>query len=700
MPTPKKLSFVFLLFLLTVFSARPFNSQTPKPKPERAPANPVSPAPPQENFGVLPPPVDLSHLRPGRVALAGALPASWDWRLYNGLTPVKNQGACGSCWAFASTGALEAAVRIQSGKTFDLSEENLKECNYWGHKCGGGNAWSATSYFTTSGSVLESCDPYHAYNTGVCNTTCAKIKQVTGWRLLPNDITTIKAAVYEHGPCYTTMYASFPGFSTYDGSYCLYYPGTEQINHAVMIVGWDDNMVHAGGTGAWICKNSWGAAWGDAGYFYLAYGSARIGQDSCYYISYKQYDYLEMMGTLYHYDEAGWHTSFGYGEDIAWGLVKFVPAKDDCIKAVDFWAVDDNMTYEIYIYDNFDGVGLSGLLHSQSGSTLEAGYYSVELTSPVWVKKENDFLVAIKFTASGYSWPVPCDDFAPIESGKCFLSDSGASGTWTDMSTYGVDISIRARGKNHQYVFDGNDFDGNATSDISIWRPSSGKWYFYNGGSQSWGDEGDLPVSGDYNSDLKTEIAVWRPSNGVWYVRGGATTQWGTIGDIPVPKDYDGNHSTDLAVWRPSNGYWYIKGVRSYQWGQAGDIPVPGDYNGDMTADIAVWRPSNGVWYVRGGATTQWGTIGDIPVPANYDDDGITDLAVFRPATGRWYILYSKGGAMSFQWGAPGDIPTPGDFNGDLIDEIAVWRPSKGTWYIAGGSTYKWGTAGDIPLVR
>ncbi len=247
-------------------------------------------------------------------------------------------------------------------------------------------------------------------------------------------------------------------------------------------------------------------------------------------------------------------------------------------------------------------------------------------------------------------------------------------------------------------IFDGHDFDANGTSDISVWRPLTGRWYIKNGGSYAWGISSDIPVNGDYDGDGKTDIAVWRPSNGKWYPKGMGSTSWGISGDIPVPGNYNGdpNGTTDIAVWRPSNGKWYINSIGSYTWGILGDIPVPGDYNGDGITDIAVWRPSNGRWYIRGIGVYVWGVVGDIPVPADYNGDSITDLAVWRPSKGRWYIL---GMAGSF-WGTAGDIPAPGDYNGDGITDIAVWRPSNGCWYIKGIGNYLWGMLGDTPLVR
>ncbi|MCA1683998.1 MAG: hypothetical protein LC708_02575, partial [Actinobacteria bacterium] len=154
----------------------------------------------------------------------------------------------------------------------------------------------------------------------------------------------------------------------------------------------------------------------------------------------------------------------------------------------------------------------------------------------------------------------------------------------------------------------------------------------------TWGTTNDKAVPGDYNGDAKTDIAVFRPSNGGWYIQGQGGFAFGTNGDVPVPGDYNGDAKTDIAVFRPSNGGWYIQGQAGAVFGTNGDIPVPGDYNGDGKTDIAVFRPSNGGWYIQGQAGAVFGTNGDIPVPGDYNGDGKTDLAVFRPSNGGWYI--------------------------------------------------------------
>jgi hypothetical protein len=250
------------------------------------------------------------------------------------------------------------------------------------------------------------------------------------------------------------------------------------------------------------------------------------------------------------------------------------------------------------------------------------------------------------------------------------------------------------------YIFDGQDFDGDSTSDLSVFRPSSGLWFIRGSEGGKWGEGNDIPVPGDYNGDGKTDIAVWRPSEGIWYLQGIRNDKWGQLADVPVPADYDGDQTTDMVVWRPSNGVWYISGIGNVQWGQQGDYPVPADYDGDGIDEVAVWRPADGGWFIFGGGYRQWGTQGDIPVPADYNGDGITDIAVYRPSNGTWHILYSGDGTAAVPWGTEADTPVPGDYDGDGTTEIAVWRPLNGLWYILGGTTIQHGQIGDIPLTR
>jgi hypothetical protein len=240
------------------------------------------------------------------------------------------------------------------------------------------------------------------------------------------------------------------------------------------------------------------------------------------------------------------------------------------------------------------------------------------------------------------------------------------------------------------------DFDGNGSTDIAVYRRSTGEWFGTGHATVQWGGLGDIPVPGDYNGDGTSERAVYRPSTGEWFVNGHATVQWGGLGDIPVPGDYNGDGTTERAVYRPSTGQWFVQGQVPVHWGGLGDVPVPGKYDGNATTDIAVYRSSTGQWFVRNQSTFAWGAPGDIPAPGDYNGDGVTDISVYRPSTCQWFMV----GLAPVQWGGPGDLPVPGDFNGDNVTDIAVFRPSNGFWFVRGLFTVQWGGPGDIPASR
>jgi hypothetical protein len=182
------------------------------------------------------------------------------------------------------------------------------------------------------------------------------------------------------------------------------------------------------------------------------------------------------------------------------------------------------------------------------------------------------------------------------------------------------------------------DFNGDGTTDVSIFRPSTGRWFIRNQYETSYGSSSDIPVPGDYNGDGTTDIAIFRPSTGRWFIRNQYEATYGSSSEIPVPGDYNGDGSTDIAIFRPSTGRWFIRNQYEATYGSSTDIPVPGDYNGDGTTDIAIFRPSTGRWFIRNQYETGYGSSTDTPVPGDYNGDGTIDIAIFRPSTGRWYI--------------------------------------------------------------
>ncbi len=412
-----------------------------------------------EEFATLlryvPPSRDVSHLSvspadPDSPVPDGlGQPPAYDYRALGMVTPPKNQGSCGSCWSFAGIGMMESRVLVEGGPFYDLSEENVLSCNFLNAGCTGGNDDIVVNYLTKYGGSLDWCQPYDATDGTPC-ADCDIVRKLCGWKIIgynfdsenPTQIDVVKQALLDYGPLFVSINAAAPGFSTYTGGVFEYWVNAT-VNHAVLIVGWDDSLVHSHGSGAWIVKNSWGTGWGESGYFKIAYGSANI----CEYVSAfdctRGFDYRE---TLYYYDDAGWQNQFCSTPYDTWGAVRFVPTTDGVLERVEFWAVDDVLNYEIDVYDTRSATNpytFSGLLSSQSGSVTKAGYYSVELITKPLITSGNDFYVAVRFNTPGYQWPVPYDFRTPI-SGQSYVSSDGS--TWFNLQQEGYpwDVGIRA----------------------------------------------------------------------------------------------------------------------------------------------------------------------------------------------------------------------------------------------------------------
>ena len=264
------------------------------------------------------------------------------------------------------------------------------------------------------------------------------------------------------------------------------------------------------------------------------------------------------------------------------------------------------------------------------------------------------------------------------------------------------------------------DFDGDLKTDISIFRPNLGQWWYLksSGGNVNlqFGAGTDIIAPGDQTGDGRTDITFFRPSTGQWFVLRSEdfayyAFNFGLSGDVPVPADYDGDGTTDAAVFRPSTNVWYINGsmgsVTIKAWGTSGDVPVTADYDGDQKADIAIFRPSTGQWWVdrtsAGPLVVTFGTATDRTVPGDFTGDGKADVAFWRPSTGQWFVLRSEDHAYyAFTFGSSGDIPAPGDYDGDGRYDAAVFRPSNSIWFVnrttAGVLIQQFGLSSDTPV--
>lgn len=197
-------------------------------------------------------------------------------------TPVKDQSDCGACWAFVAAACYESSYYMRNNEVIDVSEQDILNCSIAGDCVNGGHYWMVFYEMLENNRYLidELTLPYYGYKDD-CNPCEGKYGAVNFGLLdnrlidpingLPPSVDEIKYAIYNHGAVATSIAATIR-FVTYTGGVFQEY-GTrnDQLNHAVVIIGWDDDK------GAWLIKNSWGSQWGEDGYMWIKYGSNGVG---------------------------------------------------------------------------------------------------------------------------------------------------------------------------------------------------------------------------------------------------------------------------------------------------------------------------------------------------------------------------------------------------------------------------------------
>lgn len=407
-------------------------------------------------LGLIPGPRDLSYLRTGsipRAKVVGTYPASYDLRTLNKVTPVRNQGSCGSCWAFATYGSLESFLMPAEPRNF--SEEHLINNHGFDYgPCYGGTLDMATAYLARwGGPVNETDDPY------VSGNGFSAVKHVQEVMMMPPrsgylDNDSIKEAVMNSGALYTDMLWDDGNYNSINKAF--YNPGNTGGGHAVAIVGWDDNFDAAKfntappGNGAFIVKNSWGSSWGDHGYFYVSYYDAYFGRQGV--IGVVKADNPGKYVVIYQYDPLGWISNLGYGEDTAWMANVFQAQSSLPVEAVGFYTSSTDNYYEVNIYvDVAPGQPRSGQLKStKSGFINSLGYFTVELDNPVALTTGQYFSVVLNLRTVGYNYPIPIEgriegytSAAVSNPGMGLISEDGVN--WEALTEYfDYDICLKA----------------------------------------------------------------------------------------------------------------------------------------------------------------------------------------------------------------------------------------------------------------
>ncbi len=428
------------------------------------------------------------------------LPSSYDSRTYGYITPVKNQNPYGTCWTFGTMAAIEAYM-IKHGiinkdtgaaatTSMDLSELHLAWFTYsaaydkLGMLSGDSSAATYSNYLNNGGTgslatyTVMRWEGPATENTSALKYSNASTSGVNSqyayaydnahvtdaiWIPVANR-DAVKRAIMEYGAATISYYHSDSYFNSSTGGYCYKTNSTVYANHAVTVVGWDDNYSRSNfyssygpsGNGAWIIKNSWGTSWGRSGYFYLSYEETASNDEYCYFYKVAPVDNYT---NCYQYDGTSNISNYLAMSNNCQVANVFVAQSSEQLTAVALATWDEATSYTLQIYKNPTSSTnpTSGtLMTSQTGYIDYAGYYTIPLNNAVSLSSGDKFAVVFTLSTPHYDSSdgkyvhIPYDASASISWAKWVHTNHGSTsfyklsnGSWTDVPNNG-DIRIKA----------------------------------------------------------------------------------------------------------------------------------------------------------------------------------------------------------------------------------------------------------------
>jgi len=215
-----------------------------------------------------------------------AVPPSFDWREKGAVTPVKNQGQCGSCWSFSTTGNVEGQRFLAGNSLTSLSEQNLVDCDHECMEyenqqacdagCDGGLQPNAYSYIIKTGGIDTEASYAYTAADGSCSFSKDNIgAKISNWTMVSTDETQMAAYLVQHGPL--AIAADAAEWQFYFGG-VFDIPCGDTLDHGILIVGYgNETTIFGHHVDYWIVKNSWGATWGEQGYLKIQRGVGKCG---------------------------------------------------------------------------------------------------------------------------------------------------------------------------------------------------------------------------------------------------------------------------------------------------------------------------------------------------------------------------------------------------------------------------------------
>ena len=348
-----------------------------------------------------------------RIEEENALPAAYDMRDYDKVSEVRDQGRYGTCWAFASLGALETTLLPWDDMVF--STDHMSICNSYNLDVnkGGEHTMSIAYLAAWQGPVYEKDDPY---GDGVSDPELEAVVHLEEALVINDkDYDVVKSAIFRYGAIETSIYSQMEYvdsvskyYSADNSSY--YYNGEESPNHDIVIVGWDDNYPKENfthqpeGDGAFICKNSWGEEFGEDGYFYVSYYDTNICNKAVVYTRVGDADNYDK---IYQSDLLGWIGHLGFGKEEAYFANVYTAGKNEELAAVSFYATDKDTEFEVYVVKNFEGTdSFKEKEFVVAGNTKYAGYYTVAFPEAIRLDDNAKYAVVVKIKTPGAVHPI------------------------------------------------------------------------------------------------------------------------------------------------------------------------------------------------------------------------------------------------------------------------------------------------------
>ncbi len=378
----------------------------------------------------------------------GDLPQSFDLRDYDRAAEVRDQGSDSTCWAQASIAALESSLLPFQRYSFSVS--HMVSDNAFGVDSAlGGDFTMAVAYLLSwEGPIKNSAVAKH-------------VQEVLFFD--QDDVLKIKWAVYQNGGVSTSIYTNVSNlgntksayYNSSTNSYC--YTGSEEPNHDVVIIGWDDGYSasnfsqEVAGDGAFICQNSWGEDFGENGVFYVSYYDTNICTQA---VAYTLVEDTTNYDTIYQSDLCGWVGQIGFGKESIYAANVYTARTDEEIVAAGFYALGENTSYQVYFVSDYSDVNsLANRVVVASGTLSESGYYTISFDKGYQVEQGKKFAVIVVIETPDLEYPLAVEYAADemtvnvdITDGEGYISINGLDWTRVEVSNE-ANLCLKAYGR-------------------------------------------------------------------------------------------------------------------------------------------------------------------------------------------------------------------------------------------------------------